>query len=63
LWLTPAVYELGPYPRRIVLDQLQRHDGRFFADQWDFVRFATEQRLALDLASPPKRPEDLASSR
>jgi hypothetical protein len=38
-----------------VLDQLQRHYQRPFADQWDFVRFAKEQHLRLDLTTPPKR--------
>jgi hypothetical protein len=48
----------GGESRRVVLDQLQRHYGRPFADQWDFVRFAQEQRLDLDLTSPPERPEE-----
>jgi hypothetical protein len=43
--------------RRLVLGQLARHYQRSFADQWDFVRFAQEQKLDLDLTSPPKRPE------
>jgi hypothetical protein len=41
--------------RRLVLDQLQRHYRRPFADQWEFVRFATEHNLGLDLTTPPKR--------
>jgi hypothetical protein len=41
--------------RRLVLDQLQRHYQRPFADQWDFVRFAQEQNLGLDLKTPPRR--------
>jgi hypothetical protein len=49
--------------RRFVLDQLQRHYGRPFADQWDFVRFVTEQKLDLDLTSPPQRPETVAAGR
>jgi hypothetical protein len=44
--------------RRLVLDQLQRHYKRSFADQWDFVAFATERKL--DLASPPRRPATVA---
>jgi hypothetical protein len=28
-----------------------------FADQWEFVRFAQEQKLDLDLLSPPHRSE------
>jgi hypothetical protein len=43
-------------PRRAVLDQLQRHYHRPFTDQWDFVRFAEENRLGLDLTTPPMRP-------
>jgi hypothetical protein len=41
--------------RRLVLDQLQRHYQRPFADQWDFVRFAKEHNLGLDLTTPPQR--------
>jgi hypothetical protein len=43
--------------RKLVLEQLSRHYQRPFVDQWYFVRFATEQKLDLDLTSPPKRPE------
>jgi hypothetical protein len=43
--------------RRAVLDALGTRYQRAFTDQWDFVRFATEQQLGLDLSSPPKRPE------
>jgi hypothetical protein len=43
--------------RLIILAQLSRHYGRPFADQWDFVRYATENRLDLDLTSSPRRPE------
>ena len=39
------------------LDRLEDRYGRTFADQWEFVRFATEQRLGLDFTSPPQRPE------
>jgi hypothetical protein len=42
--------------RRAVLDALGKHLDRTFADQWEFVRFATDQQLDLDLTSPPKRP-------
>jgi len=35
--------------RRLVLDELSRH----YADQWDFVRHAEEQKLDLDLFCPP----------
>jgi serine/threonine protein kinase len=41
--------------RRLVLEQLSRHYGRPFADQWDFVRFAEERQLGLDLLGPPPR--------
>jgi serine/threonine protein kinase len=51
----------GPFctgqERALVLEQLARHYQRLFADQWDFVRFAQEQKLALDLTSPAKSPE------
>jgi hypothetical protein len=43
-------------PRRLVLEELQRHYQRPFADQWEFVRFAKEQQLPLDLKTPPQRP-------
>jgi hypothetical protein len=49
--------------RQLVLGQLARHYHRPFASQWDFVRFAEEQNLGLDLTSPPKRPEPTASAR
>jgi hypothetical protein len=42
--------------RRVVLDQLQHHHQRPFADQWDFVRFADEKKLGLDFTTPPRRP-------
>jgi hypothetical protein len=42
--------------RRAVLDQLGLQHRRTFADQWEFVRFAEEQHLGLDLTSPPRRP-------
>jgi hypothetical protein len=67
-WLYPVAEPLPPqtlidvlkHPlcvgeaRRLVLDQLQRHYHRPFADQWDFVRFAEENKIGLDLASPPQ---------
>jgi hypothetical protein len=49
--------------RRLVLGQLARHYRRPFADQWDFVRFAQEQKLPLDLHTPPQRPEPAAPNR
>jgi hypothetical protein len=42
-------------PRRQILDRLEKHFGRKFVDRWDFVRFAREQNLDLDLAGPPQR--------
>jgi hypothetical protein len=42
--------------RRLVLGQLARHYQRPFADQWDFVRFAQQQKLGLDFTTPPHRP-------
>jgi hypothetical protein len=47
--------------RRVVLEQLARHYRRAFADQWEFVRFAQEQKLGLDLTTPPQRPGSLAA--
>jgi serine/threonine protein kinase len=41
--------------RRQVLDQLARHYHRPFADQWDFVAYAHQQKLGLDLTTPPSR--------
>jgi hypothetical protein len=44
-----------PEARRIILDHLGHRYRRPFADQWDFVRFAQEHQLGLDLTTPPKR--------
>jgi hypothetical protein len=49
--------------QRLVLGQLARHCQRPFADQWDFVRFAEERQLGLDLTTPPPRPEPLPIKR
>jgi len=38
--------------RRMVLVQLGIQHGRTFADQWEFVRFAEEQKLGLDFTTP-----------
>jgi hypothetical protein len=43
--------------RRVVLDQLGNRYGRRFETQWDFVRYATEQKLDLDFTTPPERPD------
>jgi hypothetical protein len=42
--------------RRVVLDELGSRYDRHFEDQWDFVRFAEEQKLGLDFSSPVQRP-------
>jgi hypothetical protein len=41
--------------RRLVLEQLTRHYHRPFADQWEFVDYALENHLDLDLTTPPRR--------
>ena len=41
--------------RRLVLDQLARHYQRPFAGQWDFVDYVQQQKLGLDLTTPPAR--------
>jgi hypothetical protein len=43
--------------RRVVLKHLGNRYGRRFATHWEFVRFAQEHRLNLDLTSPPPRPK------
>jgi hypothetical protein len=42
--------------RRLVLDHLGNRYHRTFADVWEFVRYAEEHKLDLDLTSPPRRP-------
>jgi tRNA A-37 threonylcarbamoyl transferase component Bud32 len=42
--------------RKVVLQHLGNRYGRTFANHWEFVRFAQEQRLDLDFTTPPKRP-------
>jgi tRNA A-37 threonylcarbamoyl transferase component Bud32 len=49
--------------QRLVLEQLTRHYGRPFADKSDFLRFAREQKLSLDLTTPPQRSEQAATPR
>jgi hypothetical protein len=39
--------------RRVVLDQLENRYGRRFADHWEFVQYAQDQKLDLDFTSPP----------
>jgi hypothetical protein len=41
--------------RKVVLKHLGNRYGRTFANHWEFVRFAKEQHLDLDLISLPKR--------
>jgi hypothetical protein len=42
--------------RQVVLEHLGNIHGHRFANHWEFVRFANEQNLSLDLATPPPRP-------
>ena len=42
--------------RRVVLDHLGNIHGRRFTNHWEFVRFAREKGLQLDLTTPPRRP-------
>jgi hypothetical protein len=42
--------------RQQVLNQLARHYNRPFADQWEFVEHVQQQKLPLDLTTPPQRP-------
>ncbi len=46
--------------RRVVLDELGNIHGRQFANHWEFVRFAQENNLSLDLTTPPSRPDPSA---
>jgi len=43
--------------RRVVLDYLGNRYGRRFVNHWAFVRYAQDQGLDLDFATPPKRPD------
>jgi hypothetical protein len=58
---TPELVEMLKRPlcigraRRVILDQLENHHRRTFADHWEFVRFAQEQNLGLDFTTSPKR--------
>ena len=45
---------IGP-ARHVILHHLENRYRREFADHWEFVRFAKEQKLALDVTTPPKR--------
>src|SRR5262249_23681165 len=49
--------------RRVVLDQLGHRYRRTFTDVWEFVHFSEEQKLGLDLTSPPQKPEPAAAVR
>ena len=63
-----TLFELLQHPccvgeaRRLVLDQLARHYHRPFADQWDFVDYVQQQKLALDLSTPAARSRMLPKS-
>jgi hypothetical protein len=43
--------------RQVVLAHLGNRYGRHFETHWDFVRFAQEQGLDLDITTPPQRPD------
>jgi hypothetical protein len=45
--------------RRLVLDQLSRHEHRPFTDQWEFAEYVAKNKLDLDLTTPPERPGTL----
>ena len=45
---------VGPC-RQVVLEKLARRYGRPFGNVWEFIRFAREQQLDLDLTTPPQR--------
>jgi serine/threonine protein kinase len=47
--------------QRVILAHLGQRHQRRFADSWEFVRYATEQRLGLDFTSPPPRPDTLTA--
>jgi hypothetical protein len=49
--------------RRVVLDVLGMHYQRRFADQWDFVHFATDQHLGFDFTTSTKPPEPTGPAR
>jgi hypothetical protein len=42
--------------RKLVYTHFGNYLGCTFANQWDFVRYAKEQRLDLDFTTPPKHP-------
>jgi hypothetical protein len=60
---TPELIELLKQPtcvgpsRRVILDQLENRYRRKFADHWEFVHFAQQQKLGFDFTGPPKRPK------
>jgi hypothetical protein len=41
--------------RRIVRDDLGNGYGQRFVNHWEFVRFASEQKLGLDFTTQPTR--------
>jgi hypothetical protein len=55
--LNPPHILFGLLPiRKLVCNRLDNGYHRVFANYWDFVRYAKEQRLDLDFTKPPKRP-------
>jgi hypothetical protein len=48
--------------RRLILDHLGNRYRRTFGDPWEFVRFAQEQHLDLDLTTPPQRLQPVATT-
>jgi hypothetical protein len=46
--------------RWVILKTLGSRYQRTFADQWEFVRFAQEQKLGVDLITPPDLPGRVA---
>ncbi len=49
--------------RRVVLNHLGNIHGRRFTNHWEFVRFARETGLDVDLTTPPRRPNHEESIR
>ena len=57
---TGTYFTLAGLSKDIDVARLEQAGNRYqrpFADLWEFVRFAEEQKLGLDLTSPPQRPE------
>jgi hypothetical protein len=60
---TPELVELLKMPtsfggeRRVILDHLEHRYGRRFNTIWAFVRYSHAEKLDLDFATPPRRPD------